>query len=111
MRLEYSNKGHPDSDSCIVLVRSSLRVLKRDATIASSILIFSDQKKPRLSDLTNVASGWSRFASDSRGVTGITGLDNDGELVSADYRRDASILDSNYKVILYSSNLSVTERF
>ena len=32
-----------------------------------SIWIFSDQKKPRVSYMTHVASGWSRFARDSRG--------------------------------------------
>ena len=52
MRVECSNKGHRDSNSCIVLVRSSLRILKRDALLRRlSIWIFSRHKKATVSDM------------------------------------------------------------
>ena len=52
MRVEYSNKGHQDSGSYIVFVRSYLRILKRDALLRRlSIWIFSRHKKALVSDL------------------------------------------------------------
>ena len=94
MRVECSNKGHQDSGSCIVFAHSSLRILKRDALLRRlSIWIFSRHKKATVSYMIQ----WLSDGHDSQEIpeenTGINGLDNDGELVSADFRRDASILD------------------
>ena len=72
MRLECSNKGHRDSNSCIASAHSYLRILERDALLRRlSIWIFSRHKKA-----TNVIYDISGFRmvtfvrSDKRGLDG-----------------------------------------
>ena len=76
MRLEYSNKGHQDSNSCIVFARSSLKILKRDALLRRlSIWIFSRHKKALVPDMKQEHSDGHDSQEIPEENTGITGLD------------------------------------